>query len=164
MLWDSEQRCWGFKSPGLWHVIGQVVPDILKDCGAFIFKGPAVQEEFFLDLNSHSIIIPVSLNCKETELMFLHSLSWFWCRTHVTCENWRREDCTFLMGTNEITFLHVPWNSLTFATKQCCNKVCVHHGLHPLHSWHLSCWLSVWKDKYAQHALRLCLLNVFHML
>jgi hypothetical protein len=34
----------------------------LKDCGAFIFKGPAVKGEFFLDLNSHFIVIPVLLH------------------------------------------------------------------------------------------------------
>ena len=146
ILW--QQRCWGFKSPGLWHVIGQVVPDVLKDCSASVFKGPPVQE-FFLDFNSHSIVIPLLFHGKEMGLTFLHSLARFWCWTHATCDDRRREGCKFLTSINEIKFLHVPWNSVTFATKHCSNKVCVCHRLHCLHSWHLSCWLSVWKDKYA---------------
>ena len=43
------------------------VPDALK--------GPAVQEEFFLDLDSNSIIVPVVLHGKEMELVFFALIS-----------------------------------------------------------------------------------------
>jgi len=42
-LMVSQWCCWGFGSAGMWHsVIGWVVPDVLKDHGAFIFRCQAV--------------------------------------------------------------------------------------------------------------------------
>lgn len=46
-LW--HQSSWQFTSSGMWHcVAGLVICDFSQECRTFIFKGQAVQEEFFL--------------------------------------------------------------------------------------------------------------------
>jgi hypothetical protein len=96
----------GFRAPGLWHrLIGWVIPDILKDCGAFIFIDHAVREELLACWRWRRCLSSKRQEALAQQHSVTSQTSWILSRTAVRTPQVLQRVSSYLMNVDSSLFV-----------------------------------------------------------